>query len=162
MDEAVKQVILRGRFDRDENLLRSAPTEDEVKAAILDALDEINMAPPETCFTFEWVCNNGLDPRWYSLMILCACRNIVKTIVAHWAHEGEDVTIGDLNAHNRLSDYQALYDTLNTEFNEKLEKLKTASQKYVKGADGKFNGVNSILYPFASYTSVFASRVRIR
>ena len=96
------------------------------------------------------------------LMIIGAARNIIFTIMSHWTHESEDVTIGDLNAHNRLSDYQSLHDKLNTEFNERLEKLKTASQKYVKGAYSKDVGTNSILYPFTSYTSVFATRVRIR
>jgi len=162
MDKAVKDVILRTRLDRDENLLKSAPTQDEIKAAILDSLDQINANPPETQYTFEWVCSNGVDTRWYMLMIIGAARNIIFTIMSHWTHEGEDVTIGDLNAHNRLSDYQSLHDKLNTEFNERLEKLKTASQKYVKGAYSKDVGTNSILYPFTSYTSVFATRVRIR
>ena len=162
MDKAVRDVILRTRLDRDENLLQSAPTEDEIKAAVLDSLDQINANPPETRYTFEWVCSNGVDPRWYSLMIIGAARNIIFTIMSHWTHEGEDVTIGDLNAHNRLSDYQSLHDKLSSEFNERLEKLKTASQKYVKGADSVNTGVNNILYPFTSYTSVFASRVRIR
>lgn len=162
MDKAVRDVILRTRLDRDENLLKSAPTQDEIKAAVLDSLDQINANPPETQYTFEWVCSNGVDTRWYTLMIIGAARNVIFTIMSHWTHEGEDVTIGDLNAHNRLSDYQALHDKLSTEFDERLEKLKTASQKYVKGAYSKDVGVNNILYPFTSYTSVFASRVRIR
>lgn len=153
-------VILKARLDKDENLLKSPPTEDEVTGAILDALDEINATMPETHYTFEYIYTSK-DPRWKTLTIFGAARNIIGTILSHWTSEGIDATIGDMQSPNKVGDYQSLYNTMSTEFVARIEKLKASSQRFVKGC-ASTNGNRNILYPYGGLGNIYATRVRIR
>lgn len=162
LDEMVKRTLLRFRFDKADNFLSAPPLPEELQAAVLDGVSDINSFEPETSFTFEQFCT-GIDPRWAVLLYFAAGKNLANLLYSHWIGEGQDASLGDLHAPDRTPNYETLLSKLTEEFDKRVERLKKASQKFIRGISGVTPGT-SILYPFGTqgFTNIFASRLRIR
>lgn len=123
------EVEKRTRFSEILSLV-SPPDEDELTAAVFDSVDDINSFEPSTTYTLDWIMDNQ-DTRWKRLVYLGAAHNAVRMLLADWTANGIDVDLGDgVALASKLSDYQALESSLKEEFNEKIERLKTAALKF--------------------------------
>ncbi|HEC63792.1 MAG TPA: hypothetical protein ENI23_00695 [bacterium] len=124
-----------------ETVLDRPPDEDEKSAALFDALQDINSAPPQTFFSMENIAGSvesnvwsiPSDTRWLRLLLLGAARSMAQTLIWDWTANGFIANIDDFEIESKLSDFQALESQLSERFNEILEKLKETSQKFVKG-----------------------------
>jgi len=137
---AMNDVKLHCRFPQIDNLL-PLPTDEEIKLAIQLSIDDINVYPPKTSVTIESAANS-VDA-WYSTVILGACKNTVRTLIADWTANGINANIDSLTLESKLSDYQALYERFLTDFNERLERIKKSYGAATKGLPGAL-GENSM------------------
>lgn len=136
----------RYRFSMNDNLLDNKPTDDEIKAAIWDAMGEINSAPPATDFDLKTMYDEHKDGNpWRTILYFGSAKNIIRLLMNHWNAEGFNANLGDLQAESKFGDFSSLYGTLDTEFNERLEKLKKSTQRHIKGISGV--GMNVLVYP---------------
>lgn len=159
IDQHVAELDARYRFPAHDNLT-SKLTPEEKKAALFDALQDINAFPPQTFFLMEQVSPVAADPRWARLLYLGAAVNCYKTLIADTTANGFTLQVDEFNVDSRLDEYKNLHDTLKTDFEEKLEKLKTTSQKFIKGtsAGPRPNILNR--GPALSFNSGAATRFR--
>jgi len=135
VDEIIKEVEDRYRFNLIENLL-PRPAKLEKRVAVFDAVQEINSYPPQTAHTLEQIMDPNGDPRWIRLIYIGTAKNIVAMLVSDWTSNGLDASIGDLSLESKLDEYRTLQESLNTEFDDRLEKLKETSQRFVRGISG--------------------------
>lgn len=131
----------RWRFSKQDNLLDYPPTKEELDEQVPSALGEINAFPPVTAWTLEDCYNDVVGGR-RSLLIFGAAKNVVQLLESHWLGEGFSGQIGDLQAEDKLSNFQSVYSQIETTFNDRLEKLKTTKEKYIKSASGDPNVQN--------------------
>lgn len=123
------EVYKRTRFKGAETLI-NVITDDEVDAAIHDALQDINSHEPSTSYTLEEMWNTE-DKRWKRLLYLGASRNIVSTLILDWTANGLDIDLGDgVATRSKMSDYRILGDNLQDQFETLLGRLKTTSERY--------------------------------
>ena len=146
---AITELGARFRFDDAQTLITN-PTELEKKVAITDALAEINSFPPETAFTLDKIFGDNADPRVQALIYLGTGKNIVQTLLVDWTQNGFSMAVDEFNVEDRLQRYDTLFNTLNTQFNDRLEKFKIASQKHVRHA---YQGNNNPLARFRPFPS---------
>lgn len=125
----------RWRFSKQDNLLDYPPTKEELDEQVPSALGEINAHPPVTTWTLEDCYNDVVGGR-RSLLIFGAAKNVVQLLESHWNNEGFDATIGDLSAVSKFGDFTTMYSQIETTFNDRLEKLKMAKEKYIRSASG--------------------------
>jgi len=67
---------------------------------------------------------------------------VAQLLLNQWLNEGFSGSVGDLSAENKFSDYSSMYSQIESTFNERLEKLKTAKGKYIKRATVSDNTAN--------------------
>lgn len=136
LDTVVEKVRIRTRFDRFDDLVGdivSKPGRSEVVAAIYDAIGEINSYEPATGFTIEDFMGQP-DTRWHRVLYLGASVNFIRTLVFDWTANGFGPQVEDLQIENKLPDYQTLLSTLEEQFKDLLEKLKTSALKLVRSS----------------------------
>ena len=125
----------RWRFSKQDNLLDQPPLKEELEEQVVSALGEINAYPPKTGWSLEDCYNDVVGGR-RSLLMLGSAKNVTQLYVNFWNQEGFDATLGDLVATSKFGDYESLYSQLETSFNDRLEKLKEASEKHITSASG--------------------------
>ena len=129
IEDLIKEVKLKARFDNIDDIV-DLPSDEEIKAALFDTLDDINSLEPETNFLMKDILEMD-DTRWKRVLTLGTAANTVQTLVFDWTHNGFEADLNNgVNVTNRLSDYQSLLQSLKDEFDQRLEKLKTASQRF--------------------------------
>lgn len=129
IEDLIQEVKLKARFDNIDDIV-DLPSDDEIKAALFDTLDDINSLEPETNFLMRDILEMD-DTRWKRVLTLGAAANTVQTLVFDWTHNGFEADLNNgVNVTNRLSDYQSLLQSLKDEFDQRLEKLKAASQRF--------------------------------
>lgn len=148
------EVEKRSRFSQILSLVEP-PEDDELDAAIYDALDDINSLEPSTNYSLENIIGST-DTRWKRLLYLGAAHNAVGMLLKDWTANGIDVDLGDgVALASKLSDYQTLHSDLKDEFDDKLEKLKTAALKISRVSHfSTGHGLNSLS------TGSFSKRAR--
>ncbi len=129
------QLEKRWRFSKQDNLLDQPPLKEELEEQVVSALGEINAYPPKTGWSLE-ACYNDVVGGRRSLLMLGSAKNVTQLMLNHWIQEGFNAQIGDLQAETKAPEYDSLYSQLETSFNDRLEKLKDGSEKYIKSASG--------------------------
>ena len=76
MEELRGQIHKRTRFREIESVIEP-PENDEIDAAIFDAVDDINSLEPETTYTLDQILELT-DTRWKRLVFLGACSNVIR------------------------------------------------------------------------------------
>lgn len=147
----VQEVEKRYRLDQIDNLI-TKPTDDEKRAAALDALGEINSYPPQTFHSLEDVMT-GSDTRWKVLLYLATARNIARLLTADWTHNGVSQQIGEFNIESKLSDVKDLYNSLSQELDDRLGKLKSTATKTIKHVSGA-----RVTNPLSTFGGLFSPR----
>lgn len=126
----------RWRFSKQDNLLFEPPLREEIEEQVASALGEINAYPPRTIWTMD-ECYSDIVGGRRSLLIIGSAKNMTQLILNHWVQEGFNSNLVDtLPVETKASEYESLYSQLEASFNERLEKLKTASEKHIQGARG--------------------------
>jgi hypothetical protein len=125
----------RYRFSKQDNLLDKPPLKEELEEQVYSSLGEINAHPPVTSWTLD-TCYGDVVGGRRSLLILGSAKNITQLMVNHWIQEGFTANIDVLQAESKAPEYSSLYSQLESTFNERLEKLKKASEKHIKRATG--------------------------
>lgn len=146
----VTELNVRYQFDRIDTMLGSPETA-QIEAALWDALQDVNSAPPETRVTWEAISSPSFDPRWKRLVLLGAALHVVNELVVIWTSNGFNQTIDDLQIESKVSEYRDLRDLLKSDFDEKLERMKGTTQKFVKSVISQ-NPNGNILTPYAGRT----------
>lgn len=150
LDQVVSEVSTRYRFS-EINALIPKPRSAEMRAAVFDALQEINAMPPVSHYTLDQLFADNGDPRVMVLLYLATAKNILHTLIFDYTANGFSQTIGEFSIEDKLEPYKALYDTINTEFTARLQPFKESSQKVIKGV----NPTNqSALRPYAGLVSL--------
>lgn len=154
IDDTRDKLTLRYRFLTADNLI-DVITNDEIDAAILDAVDEINSFPPQTSFDTAYYETNS-DPRWGRLLLICAAKNVLETLYNDWIQNGVDARVG--NGEFEIGDRtQSISDLLNhvtEEYEKKAEQLKTTSQRFIHGVSAPTSTVLAVM------PSSFSRRIR--
>jgi len=130
LDSFIDEIKKRGRFSTIEGYVVT-PSDSEITSAIYDTLDDINSFPPQTGYELSSIYENH-DTRWKRLVIYGAVANVLSILVVDWVDKGIDADINDMSIQSKKSDYESLRDHYIEQFNDKLEKLKKSSQKFVK------------------------------
>ncbi len=131
MEELRGQIHKRTRFPEIESVIEP-PENDEIDAAIFDAVDDINSLEPETSHSLDSILEMS-DTRWKRLVILGASANVIRMILFDWTANGIDIDLGDgVQLSTKVGEYESLLSNLREEFDDKLEKLKTAALKISK------------------------------
>ena len=161
LDSLVEKIRIRTRYDRFDELVGdivSKPGRDEIVAAIYDAIGEINSYEPATSFTIEGFMTQS-DTRWHRVLMLGASANFIRTLVFDWTANGFSPQVEDLQIENKLSDYKDLLASLEEQFKDLLEKLKTSALKLVRTSSFATTK-DSRLYGSSctSYSSTIVSR----
>ncbi len=153
LENVVSEVSTRYRFLEINNLI-PAPRSLEMQAAVLDALGQINLAPPETSLSLETVLE-GEDPRWKVLLYLGTAKNILRTLIFDYTANGFSQSFGEISVENRLSDYQSLHDSIQQEFDDRLTNFKDSQQCKSVGIRGSSLTTSNLLYGSISTTTYF-------
>jgi hypothetical protein len=130
-NEIVDELTQRYKFLSGDNMLEN-PDQSLMWTAIWDALQDVNSSPPQTSITFEMLADPAFDPRWKRLVLMGAALQLIQELIVWWTHSGFSATVGDVPVESKLSDFKDTHSLLKTEFDEKLEKLKNASQKFAR------------------------------
>ena len=109
-----------------------APSATEMNEAIFAALDEINSHEPRTNFTLEYAFKSAPDTRLQTILILGASKNLLETLLYDYTANGDDASIDVISVQSRLSDFNGLYSTIKSSFDERLEKYKRTATKRIK------------------------------
>lgn len=144
---AIAEIQARFRFD-DAQTLITVPTELEKKVAIMDALAELNSFPPETSYTLDVLGGPNADPHLQSLVYLGTAKNILQMLLVDWTQNGFSMNVDEFNVEDRLPRYDSLYNLINGQFNDRIEKFKIATQKHVRHA---YQGNNNPLVRYRAY-----------
>lgn len=165
MDQALQDILeaveQRWHFSLSDNMLDYIPNKDDITAAVFDAADDINSFTPNTTYSLTDI-YDATDTRWRSLLYLGTAKNVIQMLVNLWTQNGFDATIGDISAPSKLPDYKDLYNTLVTEFDKKVERMKKTSQKFVRGISSTGFMTVNFLYGNSPFLQVFNSRIRLR
>lgn len=151
LNQILTEVELRHRFKQIDNLI-TQPTDDELKAAALDALDHINSHPPQTFYSLQDVME-GADTRWKVLLYLGTARNIARLLTTDWTHNGFSQQIGEFNVESKLGDVKDLYSSLTTELDDRLTALKSTATKTIRHVSGA-----RISNPLSTFGGLFSPR----
>jgi len=131
----------RWRFSKQDNLLDQPPLKEELEETVGSVLGEINAYPPITSWTLS-ECYEDIVGGRRSLLLYGSAKNVAQLLLNQWLNEGFSGSVGDLSAENKFSDYSSMYSQIESTFNERLEKLKTAKGKYIKRATVSDNTAN--------------------
>lgn len=149
-----KEILKRTRFDKAETIIDNL-TNDELTASIYDALDDLNSIEPATEWKLDEVYLDE-DTRRKRLLLLGASKNAIHTLIFDWTANGSSSQIDDFQIENKLSDFNSLFQLLNDEFQQKVEKFKAATQKVF--SIGQFNPMPSRRKPEGSATAMYKNR----
>ena len=154
------EIVKRSRLNGIEDVVDKIRDE-EIEAAMLDAIDEINLFEPATTFTIEHILEN--DVRLKALFYLGAAKNLVKLMVYDFTANGVDLDLGDgVALQNRLGDYQSLLSIVNDEFDKRLERFKSSSVKLYKINAFSTRDVNiGGYYPLSRRLSIYRKSSRL-
>lgn len=149
LDLIRSEVKLRTRFDLIDFLLEK-PTDSEIRAAIEDAVADVNHYPPHTNYTADQMVENHQLRR---VLYVAAAKNAVRTLHHDWTENGFDASIGngELSLPSKLSDVASLYDSLKDEFETMVDTYKRASLKIVKGVRTENQGGILERIPFRGF-----------
>lgn len=148
--EILDRVRRRSRLGQIENILQheDLPTDEDIVVAMYDALTEINASGDYgSNFTMEIVLNR---PDYLYTCELGAAKNIVNSLYTHFAHSGFDLSTSDLVGYqikDLTGSLSALYGTLSSEFTSRIDRLKAATIRKARVAQGNTNN------PMSSYSS---------
>lgn len=124
----VQEVKRRMRFGAYDNMINPLNNQ-EIEDAVYDALEEINNVPPITRFTPLTFIQN--KRRYRRVVITCAAKFAVLTLISEWTANGLNVGVEDLSVDNKIGDFQSLLSTLNDEYKEQLQQMKQYDRLYV-------------------------------
>jgi hypothetical protein len=125
----------RWRFSKQDNLIDQPPVREELEEQVYSALGEINAFPPKTGWSLE-DCYNDVEGGRRSLLMFGAAKNVAQLLLSHFSFESFDAQIGDLSYPSKIPEIESLHSNLVDRFNERLEKLKEASEKHITSASG--------------------------
>lgn len=134
LESVAKSVTDRYNFDLIDNLL-GPPSKEAIMGAIEDALDEINAIGVQTYFDLKYVVTSK-DTRWRRYLYLGAAKNVMLQQAVRFANDSYTIDIGELTVEDRLSEIKDMAESMHDDFYSKIETLKEASQKFVKGVRG--------------------------
>ena len=132
------QVKERYRLADIDNLL-TIPLDNEIDLNVFDSISEINAQPPETNFTLDSIMTATNFYQYRSLLYLGVAAKVLSYLAVDWSQNGLDSSVlsGDIEIPNRFSDIVGEAERLTSNFYERLEKYKEASEKYAVGVPQK-------------------------
>lgn len=99
------------------------PDDNEMDRAILDGINDMNIAPPITNFTLQSLYAQT-DDKWARLVLLFAAINVLTTLLFDWAGNASDLNLEEpLTLKSRYEDYKSLKDDLQEQLDKLLEWL---------------------------------------
>lgn len=137
-EERRARILLKTRLDKMDSMIDN-PTEEELDASILDAIDKLNLVAPQTSITVVDAAKSApSNVQLNHLILIGSCYNIMWTLWDDWAHSGSELNLSILNEPDRMQRFEAAMDKFKEEFD-------TAALNYKK--------TNNIRLSKASYSS---------
>lgn len=131
------RILLKTRLDKMDSMI-SNPTEEELDAAILDAIDMLNLVAPQTSLTVVDVAAAAAanNVQLNHLILLGGCYQIMWTLWDDWGHSGSELNLDILNEPDRLQRFEEIMNKFKAEFDKlavdykKSNNLKVHSRSY--------------------------------
>lgn len=113
------RILLKTTMDKMDSMI-SNPTELELDASILDAINFINLTKPiSNLNAIQAVSLAANDPAYDHLVLIGACYYILQTKWSEWAHSGDQIQLSILSEPDRMDRFEVLMNS----FKDELDKL---------------------------------------
>jgi hypothetical protein len=120
-----KRIILKTRLNEMDSMIRN-PTEEELDASILDAMDSFNVVKPFSNYTVTDIYNavaSG-DATLDHCILIGSCYHIMLTVWNDWGHSGDGINLSILSEPDRMNRIKELMDAFEEDFLKKSRDYK--------------------------------------